>query len=324
MSFQKECRKFLSEGFSSSQKGGYRRLKREIAGHNRGVMTNLQEYEKQNGVVLPPSPSEAGIPFPQSRVPTDPSVAIPPAAADPLKDTARIFGRSEDEMAKEFKLFKAQKLFRKFDADLTAVSSVDGLDEKISEAIALGFGSVTVLPFYAARAFAALKGKGIKVFVAVCYPFGEDLPKAKLAALKKTVELPCDGVFFPVGVSFLSGEPDRLKRTIKKAVRICRRKEMYACIECSRFGTAEIEKTVKILCKAGVKTIVTGSGYYPSEDVFLEVKTVRSALGAACTVSSAAKVSGGNELIRLFGYADRVFLRNGGKIAEEIRSSLGY
>lgn len=287
-------------------------------------MTNLREYEKQNDVVSPSPSSKTGIPVPQSPDPIGLPFPAAPALADPLKDTARIFGRSEEEMAKEFKLFKARKLFRKFDADLTVVSSADGLDDKIAEAIALGFGSVTVLPFYAARACAALRGKGIKVFVAVCYPFGEDLPKAKLAALKKTVELPCDGVFFPIGVTFLSGEPERLKRTIKKAVKICRKKEIYACLECSRLGAAEIEKAVKILSKAGVKTIVTGSGYYPSEDLFLEAKTVRGALGAACTVCSAAKVSDGNELIRLFGYADRVFLPNGGKIAEEIRSSLGY
>ena len=268
--------------------------------------------------------TEIASPFPGTEPSANVAGPAREALPDPLKDTARIFGRSEDEMAKEFKLFKAKKLFRKFDADLTSVASEDELNDKLSETANLGFGSATVLPVYAARAHSFLSGKGVKVFVAVCFPLGEDLPKARLAVLKKTVELPCEGIFFPIGLSLAKGEPDRLKRTVRKAVKICRRKELYLCLECSRMTVAEIDKAVRTACKAGVRTIVTASGFYPAADPFTEVKTVRSSLGAACTVSCCARFSSGDELIRMFGFADRVFLKNGGKIADEIKESLGY
>ena len=94
-----------------------------------------------------------------------------------------IFGQSEAEMRREFKAFKAAKLFKKFDCDLTDVFSPEEFDRKLIEAKNYGFGAVVVTPQKIKIAKTKLKGTGIEVVAAVCFPFGEECYGVKKYAL---------------------------------------------------------------------------------------------------------------------------------------------
>ena len=58
-----------------------------------------------------------------------------------ISKTAIVFGQSEDELRREFKEFKALKLFRKIYCDLTLTPD-DVFDDKLAEVVSLGFGGV--------------------------------------------------------------------------------------------------------------------------------------------------------------------------------------
>lgn len=98
--------------------------------------------------------------------------------------TALVFGQSEDELRREFKEYKALKLFRKIYCDLTRVKS-ESFEDKLDEVVSLGFGGVIVFPTQARKAKEKIGKADVKVVAAVCYPFGEEGANVKKPPPKK-------------------------------------------------------------------------------------------------------------------------------------------
>ena len=245
------------------------------------------------------------------------------------KDTADkasvIFGQSEDEMRREFKAFKAAKLFKKFDCDLTDVFSPELLDRKLTEAKNFGFGAVVVTPQKIKIAKMKLKGAGIEVVAAVCFPFGEECFGVKKYAVKKAIEKGADRVYVPVGISAVKfGATDLIKREFKKIIKAAKKKKVSAVLENGIINSAETEKAVRALNGAGVMSFVSSSGKFTGGEGVSSVKNIRYFLRSGSEICGFTSSRRSEEAVGLMSVADRLFVKNAAELASDIRANLKY
>lgn len=242
-----------------------------------------------------------------------------------LEKTATVFGQSEEDITKEFREYKALKLFKKFDCDLTQVRDNEELKAKIEEGFKYGFGNVVVNPLQVKSAKRIIKDKKVGVLCAVCYPFGEEIYGVKKYSVKKAFAEGADGVYLPVGVSDLKqGKIEQVKREFAKIVKKHKRKKVYALLELSELDFSLAEKIVKTLFKIGVSGIVSGSGYSVFAKGLLSASDLRSLSGGKCSVIALSTSEKSRDVVSLFSFADRVFLKNAPKVAFELKSNLEF
>lgn len=242
-----------------------------------------------------------------------------------LEQTAVIFGQSEEDVSKEFREYKALKLFKKFDCDLTQIKDFEQLKIKIDEAVKFGFGNVVVNPRQIRQAKRILKGKKISVFGAVCYPHGEEVYGVKKYAVKKAFEEGADGVYLPVGTSDIKcGKIEQVKREFAKIVKRHKRKKIFAVLEINELDFSLAERVVKMLVKLRVSGIVSGSGYAISPKAFSGASDLHSLSGGKRPVIACATSDKSRDVLSLFSVADRVFLKNAPKIATDLKANLEF
>ncbi len=236
-----------------------------------------------------------------------------------------IFGQSEDEMRREFKAFKAAKLFKKFDCDLTDVFSPEVLDQKLIEAKNYGFGGVVVTPQKIRVAKEKLKGSGVEVVAAVCFPLGEEAFGVKRYAVKKAVEKGADRIYLPVGISTVKfGATDLMKREFKKVIKAAKKKKVSAVIESGMLTSAEIERTVRMLNGAGVMSFVSSTGVFGAGEGVSAVKNIRYYLRSGSEVCGFTASRRSDEAVGLMSVADKLFVKNAAELAADIKSNLKY
>lgn len=236
-----------------------------------------------------------------------------------------IFGQSEDEMRREFKAFKAAKLFKKFDCDLTEIYSPELLDQKLLEAKNFGFGAVVVTPQKIKIAKERLKGSGIEVVAAVCFPFGEEVFGVKKYAVKKAVEKGADRIYVPVGISAVKfNATDRIRREFKGIVKAAKKKKVSAVLESGMLTAQETEKTVRILNSVKVMSFVSSAGGNGMSDGISAVKNIRYFLRSGSEVCGFTSSKKSDEAVGLMSVADRLFVKNAAELASDIRANLKY
>ena len=236
-----------------------------------------------------------------------------------------IFGQSEAEMRREFKAFKAAKLFKKFDCDLTDVFSPEELDQKLIEAKNFGFGAVVVTPQKIKIAKMKLKGTGVEVVAAVCFPFGEECFGVKKYAVKKAIEKGADRVYVPVGVSAIKfGATDLIRREFKKIIKVAKKKKVSAVLENGIISSVETEKAVRALNGAGVMSFVSSSGKLSEGEGVSSVKNIRYFLRSGSEICGFTSSRKSEEAVGLMSVADRLFVKNAAELASDIRANLKY
>ena len=239
--------------------------------------------------------------------------------------TAAVFGQSEEDISKEFKEFKALKLFRKMDCDLTNVLTAKELCSKIEEMASFGFGNVVVNPTLIKDAKTVLKGRKTGVYAAVCFPYGEELFGVKRYAVKKAFEEGADGVYLPIGVAMLKkGRLDQVKREVAKIVKRHKKKRIFAVLEVGEMDFELAEKAVKALLKLRLAGIVSGSGSLIGAKNFTGASNLHSLSGGKRTVIACTNTEKSREVVNLFTVADRVFLKNAQGVAKDLRLSLEF
>lgn len=236
-----------------------------------------------------------------------------------------IFGQSEDEMRREFKAFKAAKLFKKFDCDLTEAFSPEAFDKKLTEAKNYGFGAVVVTPQKIKIAKAKLKSTGIEVVAAVCFPAGEEVFGVKKYAVKKAFEKGADRVYVPAGVSAVKfGANDLLRREFKKIVKVAKKKRVSVVMESGVFSATETERAVRVLSGAGIKSFVSSSGKIGFGEGVSSVKNIRYFLHSGSEVCGFTSSRKSEDAVGLMSVADRLFVKNAADLAADIRANLKY
>lgn len=236
-----------------------------------------------------------------------------------------IFGQSEDEMRREFRAFKAAKLFKKFDCDLTEAFSPETFDKKLTEAKNYGFGAVVVTPQKIRMAKAKLKGTGIEVVAAVCFPAGEEVFGVKKYAVKKAFEKGADRVYVPAGISAVKfGANDLLRREFKKIVKIAKKKKVSVVMESGVFSATETERAVRVLSGAGIMSFVSSSGKIGFGEGVSSVKNIRYFLHSGSEVCGFTASRRSEDAVGLMSVADRLFVKNAADLAADIRANLKY
>ena len=240
-----------------------------------------------------------------------------------VEKTAMIFGQSEEDIGKEYKEYKAFKLFRRVDADLTSAKDSENLKLKINEAIKFGFGNVIVNPRQIKEAKKLILKNPIGVYGAVCYPYGEELYGVKKVAVRKTFQEGADGVYLPVGTSDVKrGKYENVKKEFTVIARRYRHKKIFAVLEVAELDYMQVERVVKILLKANVAGIVSGSGHEIINRTFSGASDLHSLSGGKRTVVAYSGSEKSKDVVSLFSVADRVFLKNAPKIAMDLKANL--
>ncbi len=242
-----------------------------------------------------------------------------------LDKTAVIFGQSEEDIGKEFKEFKAAKLFKRVDVDLTSVRDNLLLKQKVEESIKYGFGNLVVNPKQIRYAKRFLKGRKVGVFAAVCYPYGEDFFGVKRYAVKKAFKEGADGVYLPLSVADLkSGKIEQIKRELVKIVRRYKRKKIFIVLEMGELNFTYVEKVMKLLLKTNITGIVSGTGFSSCEKPFSGASDLHSLSRGKRAVVACTNTDKSRDVVSLFSVADRVFLKNAPKIALDLKANLEY
>ncbi|MBR2385133.1 MAG: hypothetical protein IKA99_05970 [Clostridia bacterium] len=240
-----------------------------------------------------------------------------------LDKTALVFGQSEEDIGKEFNEFKALKLFKRVDVDLTSVRDTLVLKQKIDETSKYGFGNVVVNPRHIKDAKRYLKGRKIGVFAAVCYPYGEELYGVKKYAVKRAVQEGADGVYLPLSITDLkSGKIELIRRELQKIVKKYKNKKIFVVLEMAELNFAYAEKLVKLLLKTKIAGIVSGTGNSSVSKPFAGASDLHSLSSGKRTVVACSNTEKSRDVVGLFSVADRVFLKNAPKIAKELKTNL--
>ena len=244
------------------------------------------------------------------------------AAEKELTETALVFGQSEESLSREFKKFKAMKLFAKIFCDLTAVTESNEFDEKLSDVIEYGFGGAFVLPADVVKTKTALSEKNLTTFACVCYPFGEEGAGVKKLAVKRAISAGAGRVLVSVGLKTIkSGNYDFIKREIKKCLKVNKSIKITALLECGSLTQEETERTVKVLSAIGVTSFCGGSGFRGKSETG-GYKLLRSGIKSGGELIAISQEENSGDVISLFHVADAVIAKDCKKIAEKIREKL--
>lgn len=239
-----------------------------------------------------------------------------------LRQTALAFGQSEEEISCEFKIFKAAKLYGKVYCNLTETFDCDEFCNKIAELSDLGFGGALVLPSYTVRTRVKFDGYGGDVFVAVCFPFGEESYGVKKLAVKRAIYDGATKILVPVGVRAIK-ESDfySISKEFKKCVKINSSVKITALVDCDTLTADEIERTVKALSGVGVNSFC---GWAKSRSLSVDGEGLRC-LRAVMNVGDelVAIASKGDDAVGLFRIADKVVAYDCARIVDEITKRLG-
>ena len=242
-----------------------------------------------------------------------------------LDKTATIFGQSEEDLGREFKEFKALKLFKRVDVDLTSIRDNLLLKKKIDESIKFGFGNVVVNPKQIKDAKRFLKGRKVGVFAAVCYPYGEELYGVKRYAVKKAFSEGADGVYLPLSIIDLkNGKFEQIRHELVKTIKRYKHKKIFVVLEIGELNFTHTEKIVKMLLKTRITGIVSGAGYSPCAKPFSSASDLHSLSSGKRTVIACSNTDKSRDVVSLFSVADRVFLKNAPKIALDLKTNLEY
>ncbi len=242
--------------------------------------------------------------------------------SEDLLTTSSVFGQSEKEIEREFKEFKAAKLFKRIEFDATNSSGDEDIEYRAEECNKYGFGAIIVLPQFIMAAKKKLSGKGVEVIGAISYPYGEEIPYVTVRAAKKAAAKGADVILVPVGVSLIKrGAYDVVRHTFKK---IKKRVKCRVCalIECGSLGLEEVDRTIRILTQVGINYFRSSSGFKSAGDEFMNIKSMRSAYKTGNLVTAYAADGSGQNAVRLLAVADRVATKKAAEIAEDIKERL--
>ena len=151
----------------------------------------------------------------------------------------------------EYKVFKAKKLFKKLDYFITDLPfSDENFKSRCLLADKYSMFGVTVLPTAVASAKSALAGK-IAVRAIISYPYGEDLFKVKIKAIKEAVRKGADGIAVVLSSgALLCGENRTVVKEIKSYIKAAKKRRVTVAMDSSKLSPLQTES-----CLAAIKNL---------------------------------------------------------------------
>lgn len=173
------------------------------------------------------------------------------APKEKIKEIADVFGEPEETIMEEYKVFKAKKLFKKLDYFITDLPfSDENFKSRCLLADKYSMFGVTVLPTAVASAKSALAGK-IAVRAIISYPYGEDLFKVKIRAIKEAVRKGADGIAVVLSSgAILGGENKTVVKEIKSYIKAAKKRRVTVAIDSSKLSPLQTES-----CLSAIKNL---------------------------------------------------------------------
>ena len=242
--------------------------------------------------------------------------------SEDLLSVSSVFGQSEEEIEREFKEFKAAKLFKRIQLDATNVNGDEDIEYRAEECNKYGFGAIIVLPQFIITAKKKLRNKNVEVIGAISYPYGEEIPYTTVKSARKAASKGADVLLVPVGVALIKrGAYDVIRQTFKKIKKKVKC-NVCALIECGSLGIDEVDRTIKALMQVGITSFRSSTGFKNAGDEFANLKSMRAAFKTGNLVTAYADSTNGQNAIRLMTVADRIATKNATQMAEEIKGQL--
>ena len=221
------------------------------------------------------------------------------SSGEGLKKTVSIFGQSEEEIEKEFKNYKAQKVFNKLSYLILDTSLCKtALKKECETAVKYSFNSITVLPNIVSVAKSYVN-KGVNVNAIISFPYGEDNISVKLKAVSKAISDGANGVTLPVSVTKIKSATFKtISQDFKKIVKKARKKEVNVLIDVSKLSPTELQTTINTLIE--IKGITSIIPYETSREKTLDIATVKEIIKTAngkINVTVLGKISTAEETI---------------------------
>lgn len=221
------------------------------------------------------------------------------SSGEGLKKTVSIFGQSEEEIEKEFKNYKAQKVFNKLSYLILDTSLCKtALKKECETAVKYSFNSITVLPNIVSVAKSYVN-KGVNVNAIISFPYGEDNISVKLKAVSKAISDGANGVTLPVSVTKIKSATFKtISQDFKKIVKKARKKEVNVLIDVSKLTPTELQTTINTLVE--IKGITSIIPYETSREKTLDIATVKEIIKTAngkINVTVLGKISTAEETI---------------------------
>lgn len=208
--------------------------------------------EIYGGAEITPDPSdEAELNSGESETAQNAVVRYFTAPKEKIKEIADVFGEPEETIMEEYKVFKAKKLFKKLDYFITDLPfSDENFKSRCLLADKYSMFGVTVLPTAVASAKSALAGK-IAVRAIISYPYGEDLFKVKIKAIKEAVRKGADGIAVVLSSgALLGGEHKAVVKEIKSYIKAAKKRRLTVAIDSSKLSPLQTES-----CLAAIKNL---------------------------------------------------------------------
>ncbi|HBK01844.1 MAG TPA: hypothetical protein DDY77_02275 [Clostridiales bacterium] len=220
-----------------------------------------------------------------------------------LEDSAKLFGMSKESLETEFKMYKADKFAARVALSVCdPYVSAEETANRVKKAVSQKLNFVTVLPNRLGVALAAAN-KGIKVNVAVCFPYGSDSFETRKYAVKKAARTAADGIEIPFDPTAERGRKNKiLIKEYAKLVKAAKKKPLTVIIEASSYTDRELSEIINSLAEAGVKAVKSSSGTRKVvADAYSEENVAKAAKGKlsyiACFNSLTAEM-----LVKSFSY----------------------
>lgn len=239
-----------------------------------------------------------------------------------LVEMSLIFGQTESEIKREFGAYKAKKLFLKMDYLLSNnCLNKREINSKLSLALRYGFKSVTVMPNMVAFVKSLIALTPLELRALISYPFGEDVFKSKVYAVKKALSLGANAVIVCVSVSAVkNGDYKIVAKEFKKLVKIAGTRKVYALIDTDSLNLEEIEKISKELVEnAKIHSIILSSKHFKGKISLQTLKNLVDVVDGRCFIDGGGDISTPEETVALINAgANVVTTENCVEIAENL------
>ena len=228
---------------------------------------------------------------------------------------------SEGELQNEFNRYKVEKLFKKVVFDLTDPSlTVSDVQEKLSEAAAIGLKGVTVMPN--ALAVALKSGAGVKINVAVCAPYGAEVFRTKKYLVKKAAATAAAGIELTFDAFELSEKKKQLLiREYRQLKASARKKEFTVNVNVSLLTHEQMRTVIDVLFESGIVNVKLTTGELSADNYSLS-EFVKLSEGQF-TFTAAASEGNVSDVIGVFMLgAESVSCRNADELAKSFKEEL--
>ncbi len=178
----------------------------------------------------------------------------------------------------------------------------DDIRALCEEAVAFGFASVVVNPYWVPVAAAAVRGTPVKVCTVVGFPLGATLPRVKAHEAEEVVKLGAQEVDMVMNIGALkSGEDELVEQDIRGVVEVAHRGGAVTkvILECALLTDEEKVRASCLAQRAGADFVKTSTGFGPGGASAGDVELMRLAVGPAMGVKAAGGIRSYGDLIRM-------------------------